>query len=223
MAGGTTSGRPDGSRGHPGYRSLHPRRSGQFGSRRSVPDASLAVLEVRSLLQTARTTLAATLIAAAALAQEPAPPGPQPKVVELEDLKGKKVGTVMLVDTPHGLLVRGALTGLPPGTHAIHFHETGKCEPPFKTAGGHFNPEKKSHGVLDPGGSHAGDLPNLVVPANGKLDFELFVAGLTLGPGPDSVLDADGTALVIHAKADDYRTQPAGDSGDRIACGVIPK
>jgi len=105
----------------------------------------------------------------------------------------------------------------------IHFHETGKCEPPFESAGGHFNPGKKAHGVLDLGGSHAGDLPNVVVPAGGKLEFELFVPGLTLAAGPSSVLDADGTALVIHAKADDYRTQPAGDSGDRIACGVIPR
>jgi superoxide dismutase, Cu-Zn family len=188
-----------------------------------MPDASFVPSEVRAPMQTARWTFAAVLVATAALAQEPAPPGPQPKVVELQDLHGKKIGTVMLVDTPHGLLVRGALSGLPPGTHAIHFHETGKCEPPFKTAGGHFNPEKKAHGVLDPGGSHAGDLPNLVVPANGKLEFDFFAAGLTLGAGPGSVLDADGTALVVHAKADDYRTQPAGDSGDRIACGVIPK
>ncbi len=177
------------------------------------------------MLQLARSTFAAVLVTAVAvaIAQEPAPQGPPPKVVELQDLKSKNVGRVMLLEAPHGLLLRGALSGVPPGTHAIHFHETGKCEPPFKTAGGHFNPEKKAHGVLDPGGSHAGDLPNLLVPASGKLDFELFAPGLTLGAGPSSVLDADGTALVIHAKADDYRTQPAGDSGDRIACGVIPR
>ncbi len=175
------------------------------------------------MLQLARSTFAAVLVttAAVAIAQEPAPPGMQPKVVELQDLKGKNVGTVMLLDTPHGLLVRGALTGLPPGTHAIHFHETGKCEPPFKSAGGHFNPEKKAHGVLDPGGGHAGDLPNLVVPASGKIEFDLFVPGLTVAPGSGTVLDVDGTAIVVHAKADDYRSQPAGDSGDRIACGVI--
>ncbi len=177
------------------------------------------------MLHLARSTFATVLVATAtaAIAQEPDAQGVQQKVVELRDVKGKTVGTVRLLEAPHGLLVHGALTGVPPGTHAIHFHETGKCEPPFKTAGGHFNPEKKAHGVLDPGGSHAGDLPNLVVPVSGKLEFELFAPGLTLGAGPESVLDPDGTALVIHAKADDYRTQPAGDSGDRIACGVIPR
>jgi len=146
---------------------------------------------------------------------------PSPKNVELKDLQGKVVGTVLLVDTPHGILLRGALSGLPPGTHAIHFHETGKCEPPFKSAGGHFNPTRKAHGVMDPAGPHAGDLPNLVVPKEGELEFELFAEALTLADGPNTVLDADGTALVLHAKPDDYRTQPAGDSGDRIACGVI--
>ena len=145
------------------------------------------------------------------------------KTVELRDQKAKLVGTVLLVDTPHGLLLRGALTGLPPGTHAIHFHEIGKCESPFKSSGGHFNPTKKAHGVMDPAGLHAGDLPNVVIPKNGKLDFELFAMDLTLADGPTTVLDSDGTALVIHAKADDYKSQPAGDAGDRIACGVIAK
>jgi superoxide dismutase, Cu-Zn family len=149
----------------------------------------------------------------------PSPAAVPPKSIELKDQKGKAVGTVLLVDTPHGLL----LMGLPPGTHAIHFHETGKCEPPFKSSGGHFNPSKKNHGMLDPAGLHAGDLPNLVIPKNGKLEFELFAEDLTLADGPNTVLDADGTALVIHAKADDYKSQPAGDAGDRIACGVIAK
>jgi Cu-Zn family superoxide dismutase len=178
--------------------------------------------EEHPLVHLARPILAAVvLVTGVALAQEQAPPGPQPKVVDLQDLKGKNVGRVTLLDTPHGLLVRGALTGIPPGVHAIHFHETGKCEPPFKTAGGHFNPGKKAHGVLDPNGNHAGDLPNLVVPASGKLDFELFAPDVSLAPGLGSVFDADGTSVVIHAKADDYRSQPAGDSGDRIACGVV--
>jgi superoxide dismutase, Cu-Zn family len=179
-----------------------------------------------------RALVAALLTAGLAFAQTPPPPAPAaapspaavpPKSIELKDQKGKVVGTVLLLDTPHGLLLRGALTGLPPGTHAIHFHETGKCEPPFKSSGGHFNPGKKNHGMLDPAGLHAGDLPNLVIPKNGKLEFELFAEDLTLADGPNTVLDADGTALVIHAKADDYKTQPAGDAGDRIACGVITK
>ena len=155
----------------------------------------------------------------------PALDGGQPAAVvtTLKDRQGRTVGRVTITETPHGLLVRGAVDGLPPGPHAIHFHETGKCEPPFTSAGGHFNPAQKSHGVLTPGGPHAGDLPNLVVPASGKLEFELFSPGLSLTSGPGAVLDADGTAVVIHAKADDYASQPAGDSGDRIACGLLSR
>ena len=171
--------------------------------------------------------MAALLSSGLSLGQNPAPTAsaaaPATKAVELKDQKGKLVGTVVLMDTPHGLLLRGSLTGLPPGTHAIHFHEIGVCEPPFKSSGGHFNPSKKEHGILDAAGPHAGDLPNLVIPKNGKLDFELFAMDLTLAPGTNTVLDDDGTALVIHAKADDYKSQPAGDAGDRIACGVITK
>ncbi|MGO9830288.1 MAG: superoxide dismutase family protein [Myxococcaceae bacterium] len=164
------------------------------------------------------------------LGQSPTPTPPPPpsvvaatKAVELRDVKGKVVGNVVLVETPHGLLVRGSLSGLPQGIHAIHFHETGKCEPPFKSSGGHFNPTHRAHGMLDPAGLHAGDLPNLDIPKNGKLDFEFFAPGLTLTEGPSAVLDADGTALVIHANADDYKSQPAGNAGDRIACGVIAR
>jgi len=156
-------------------------------------------------------------------APKPAPSAPATATAQIKDLKGTVVGTVLLVETPNGLLLRGTLSGLPPGTHAIHLHEVGKCEPPFKSAGGHFNPGGKAHGVLDPAGPHAGDLPNLVIPQSGKLDFEMFAVGLTLSEGPNRVLDADGTSVVIHAKADDYRTQPAGDAGDRIACGVVTK
>ena len=102
-------------------------------------------------------------------------------------------------------------------------HETGKCEPPFKTAGGHFNPGKKDHGALLATGAHAGDLPNVFAAADGTLKFELLAPGLTLAAGPNSVFDADGSSVVLHAKADDYRSQPAGDSGDRIACGVLAR
>jgi len=148
---------------------------------------------------------------------------PASLVTTLKDRQGRTVGTVTVTETPHGLLVRGTVEGLPPGPHAIHFHETGKCEPPFASAGGHFNPAQKTHGVLSPGGPHAGDLPNLMVPASGKLDFEIFAPGLSLSTGPGAVLDADGTALVVHAKADDHLSQPSGDSGDRIACGVLAR
>ena len=148
---------------------------------------------------------------------------PASLVTPLKDRQGRTVGTVTVTETPHGLLVRGTVEGLHPGPHAIHFHETGKCEPPFTTAGGHFNPSQKTHGVLSPGGPHGGDMPNLVVPASGKLDFETFAPGLSLSTGPGAVLDADGTAIVIHAKADDHQSQPSGESGDRIACGALSR
>ena len=151
------------------------------------------------------------------------PEGRSAATAVMHDRQGRSVGVVALTETPGGLLVRGSLQGLPAGPHAIHLHETGRCEPPFTSAGGHFNPAHRTHGVLDPGGMHGGDLPNLVVPASGKLDFETFAPGLTLAPGPSSVFDADGTAIVIHAKRDDYRTQPAGDAGDRIACGIVAR
>jgi|SRR5262245_3630251 len=174
-----------------------------------------------------RPVITALLLACSSLSfAAPAADGGQaaPSVTTaLKDRQGSGVGTVTVTETPHGLLLRGAVEGLPPGTHAIHFHETGKCEPPFSSAGGHFNPAQKAHGILSPGGPHGGDLPNLVVPASGKLDFELFAPGLSLRSGPGAVLDADGTAVVIHAKADDYTSQPAGDSGDRIACGVLAR
>lgn len=160
----------------------------------------------------------------AVLAAEPDAGARGPAIsTSLKDRQGRVVGTLALAETPHGLLVRGTIDGLPPGPHALHFHEVGKCEPPFTSAGGHFNPGQKSHGMLSPNGPHAGDLPNLVVPASGKLDFELFVPGLTLNSGPTAVLDADGSAVVIHAKADDHQSQPAGDSGDRIACAVVAR
>ena len=149
------------------------------------------------------------------------PPAPSMIQVVLRNAKGRPVGRLTLTEAPRGVVVHGTLRGLSPGMHAIHFHETGKCEPPFKTAGGHFNPTQKSHGMLDPHGQHAEDLPNLVVPRSGKLVFEAFAEELTLASGPNALLDGDGAAVVIHAHADDHRTQPAGDSGDRIACGVV--
>ena len=138
----------------------------------------------------------------------------------LVDANNKPVGTAKLTQTPHGVLIAVELHDLKPGIHAIHLHETGKCEAPaFKTAGGHFNPGKKQHGFMTADGAHAGDMPNLDVPADGKLKAELLAGDATRV----ALLDADGAAVVIHAKADDYKSQPAGDAGDRVACGVIQK
>ncbi|AKJ06825.1 Cu-Zn family superoxide dismutase [Archangium gephyra] len=136
---------------------------------------------------------------------------------ELKDQKGQSVGEVTLSETPHGVLIKGTLSNLPAGEHAIHIHEAGKCEAPFQTAGGHLNPNKKKHGVLVAEGKHEGDLPNLYVAADGKAQFDSFAHGLKL----KDVQDADGAAVVVHASADDYKSDPAGNAGDRIACGVV--
>jgi len=136
----------------------------------------------------------------------------------LNNAEGEPVGTVELTETPNGTLVIARLENLPEGPHGFHIHETGECTPPFRSAGGHYNPAGTSHGFVSPGGLHAGDLPNIHVPASGSLTVEFFATGLAVS---DQLLDEDGAAVVIHAGADDYETDPAGDAGDRIACGVL--
>jgi superoxide dismutase, Cu-Zn family len=139
----------------------------------------------------------------------------------LRDASGKEVGAATFTVTPSGVLISLDLTAVPHGGHGFHVHTTGKCEPPdFKSAGPHFNPDQTKHGFMTPEGPHAGDLPNLHVPADGKLQVEVLEPNVTLS-GEAPLLDADGSALVIHAGADDYKTDPAGNSGNRIACGVI--
>ena len=140
----------------------------------------------------------------------------------LKDASGKDVGQVQLVQTPHGVLLKLAVRGLPPGQHAFHVHAVGKCEPPFTSAGPHFNPAGKKHGMEAADGPHAGDMPNLHIPAGGELVVEIANPMISLVKGqPTSVFDADGSTIIIHAGADDYKTDPAGNAGDRIACGVI--
>ena len=140
----------------------------------------------------------------------------------MKDANGKEVGQVALVQTPQGVLVKLSLKGAVPGEHAFHVHAVGKCEPPFTSAGGHFNPAARKHGLEAAEGAHAGDMPNLHIPAGGELVIEIANPMISLAKGaPNSVFDADGSALVIHAGADDYKSDPTGNAGDRIACGVI--
>ena len=140
---------------------------------------------------------------------------------QLKDSSGKAVGDVDLMQTPAGVLIKLQIKGLPPGEHAFHVHAVGKCEAPFESAGPHFNPGNHKHGIMS-GEAHAGDMPNLHVPQSGELSVEVVNAAVSLEKGkPNSLFDNDGSSLVIHAKADDYKTDPAGNAGDRIACGVI--
>lgn len=191
-------------------------------------------------MKTQTLLIAASLVfAAPALAQSPkaATPAPAPAKKEekpaatpdvkpsesakasLKDAKGQTVGDITFEQYPHGTLIKGTLSNLPPGTHAIHIHEAGQCDAPeFKAAGGHFNPHKKAHGLMASGGKHEGDLPNLTVAQDGKVQFEFFGGqNLTVR----SLQDTDGSAVVVHAKADDYKTDPTGEAGGRIACGVV--
>jgi superoxide dismutase, Cu-Zn family len=164
-------------------------------------------------------TLAAS---ASLLALATLPAAAQSAKATLKNAEGKEVGSAALTQTPAGVLIRLSVKGLPAGERAFHIHGVGKCEPPFTSAGPHFNPGGKKHGIMAAEGHHAGDLPNLHVPAGGELVLEILNPEVTLEKGKaNSLFGPQGTALVIHAGKDDYKSDPAGDAGGRIACGVV--
>lgn len=148
---------------------------------------------------------------------------PPRAVAEIRDAKGDLIGYATFVQRSDGVEVTARVTGLSPGKHGIHIHAEGKCDPPdFKTAGGHFDPEGRHHGLDNPQGPHAGDLPNLEMGPDGSGVLEYVNSRVTLSPGAvNSLLKVNGTSIVIHAKPDDQMTDPSGESGSRVACGVI--
>lgn len=148
----------------------------------------------------------------------------QMKHVDLKDAKGNSVGMAMISPAKGGgVSVELDVKGLPAGEHAVHFHAVAKCEAPFTSAGSHFNPANKKHGMQNPEGPHAGDMPNFTVAANGTAKTTVTNKNVSLADGANSLYTNGGTALVIHAAADDMKTDPSGNAGDRIACGAITK
>jgi len=144
--------------------------------------------------------------------------------VEMKDGMGNSVGTAELSPAAKGVNIKLNLMNLPPGMHGIHVHAVAKCEgPAFTTAGGHLNPDMKHHGLDNPDGPHAGDMLNLTVAADGTAKTTIVAPGVTMGDGANSIFAGGGTALVIHANQDDEKSDPAGNAGARIACGVISK
>lgn len=178
----------------------------------------MVMISGRALLAAACAAACALILAGSARAQDAA----SAKFVNLD---GKTIGAVRLTDTPNGVLIGGQLANLPSGGHGFHIHETGQCDVSdgFESAGGHFAPRGQSHGFMDAAGPHAGDLPNQFVSGEGALHLEVFSPAVTLGPGENSLFDADGSAIVIHGNEDDHTSQPSGDAGSRVACAVVER
>lgn len=160
-----------------------------------------------------------TLIAGAMLL--PGPANADVSTARMVDAEGNGAGIVTATDSPNGVLFAIELQGLEVGEHAIHVHETGECTPDFEAAGDHFNPDDREHGLTNPQGMHAGDLPNIFVASDGVAMTHVFNSRVTVEPGPASLLDEDGSAIIVHEDADTYLSD--AQAGGRIACGVLER
>jgi Cu-Zn family superoxide dismutase len=151
--------------------------------------------------------------------------GTQSATASFVNGQGQEIGTAKLLQSSDGVLIEAEIRGLPPGEHAFHIHQKGACDPAtnFNSAGGHFAVAGEKHGYLAEDGPHAGDMPNQFAGQDGVLRLHVFNPNVTLGNGEGSLFGPDGTSIVIHAKPDDYQSQPAGNAGDRVACAVIKR
>jgi Cu-Zn family superoxide dismutase len=179
----------------------------------------LRLIDRRRAMKIASGTL---LLAVASAAPGQQAPSARRLTATLRDVQGRQVGQAVLSETAAGTLVRLEIKGLPPGWHGVHLHAVGRCEPPFQSAGSHWDVGGHQHGFQSAQGGHAGDLPNVLVGPDSTAAVE-FVASRVVLSGESGILDADGGAVVVHAGPDDYRSDPAGNSGGRIACGVLER
>jgi Cu-Zn family superoxide dismutase len=186
----------------------------------------------RSALAVSLLFAGTALVACSQKAEEPAgnvaeppamaEPSAAPQTIALNGTDGRPVGTVTLSEDANGVTIKVDASAIAAGTHGVHLHEKGLCEgPKFESAGAHWNPESKQHGRDNPMGAHLGDLANFDIGQAGAATTSFTVAGVTMSGATNALADADGTSLVVHAKADDYRTDPSGNSGDRVACAVL--
>jgi Cu-Zn family superoxide dismutase len=185
----------------------------------------LVVLPSCGKKEKAMRTIALCTLGVLALALPAAAQAPEKAHATIMDAKGQQIGRATLTETSGGVLIDLEISGLSSGEHGFHIHQTGKCEPNtnFESASGHFALGGQKHGYFSDGDPHAGDMPNQFVGQDGKLRVQVVNPNVTLEDGEGGLFDQDGSAIVVHANADDYRSQPSGQSGARIACGVIEK